>query len=195
MNHNIFSLLSAIVFTFIRCLTPTFSDTEFPPHDPHPSVSEGSSLKLNTSPIAPKEAGIFIRVLPVFIFLPNSSILSFSARLIYNNEVCPRPPNSINSSALFKDSSKFLDLYIAKIGDNFSCANGSSSPVDFTSPISTLISSETFNPAILAILYALCPTISAFRLPSINIIFLTLSISSFLRMYAPLISNSFLTLS
>ena len=47
MNHNIFSLLSAIVFTFNKCFTPTFSDTEFPPHEPHPSVNDGSNLKLN----------------------------------------------------------------------------------------------------------------------------------------------------
>ena len=46
LNHNIFSLLSATVLTFIKWLTPTFSETEFPPHDPHPNVNEGANLKL-----------------------------------------------------------------------------------------------------------------------------------------------------
>ena len=46
LNQSIFSLLSATVLMLSRCLTPTFSDTEFPPHEPHPSVREGASLKL-----------------------------------------------------------------------------------------------------------------------------------------------------
>lgn len=46
LNQSMFSLLSATVFTLIRCFTPTFSDTEFPPHEPHPSVRDGASLKL-----------------------------------------------------------------------------------------------------------------------------------------------------
>ena len=46
LNQSIFSLLSATVFTFIKCFTPTFSETEFPPQVPQPSVSEGVNLKL-----------------------------------------------------------------------------------------------------------------------------------------------------
>lgn len=53
LNQSIFSLLSATVFIFIKCLTPTFSDTEFPPQDPHPSVKDGANLKLYKSPIPP----------------------------------------------------------------------------------------------------------------------------------------------
>src|SRR5699024_1611094 len=67
LNHSIFSLLSATVFTFRRCFTPTFSDTEFPPHEPHPSVSDGASLKLYRSPIPPWEEGVLIRTRQVFI--------------------------------------------------------------------------------------------------------------------------------
>ena len=120
MNHSIFSLLSAIVFIFSRCFTPTFSDTEFPPHEPHPNVNDGSNLKLNTSPMAPKDAGILINVLPVFILIPNLSIFSFSAKLIYKSEVCPRPPNSTSFLALSRASSKSSALYIANTGDSFS---------------------------------------------------------------------------
>ena len=181
MNHNIFSLLSAIVFTFNKCFTPTFSDTEFPPHEPHPSVNDGSNLKLNTSPIAPSDAGILINVRPVFINLPNLSIFSFSAKLIYNEDVCPNPPSFTNSSAFFSPSSKSSDLYIASTGDNFSCANDSSIPVDSTSPINTFELFGISNPAIPAITYALFPTISAFRFPFINNTSLTLFSSSSLR--------------
>ena len=46
LNHNIFSLLAATVLMLIRCLTPTFSLTLFPPQLPQPSVNDGASLKL-----------------------------------------------------------------------------------------------------------------------------------------------------
>ena len=46
LNHNIFSLLSATVLMFNRCFTPTFSETEFPPQEPHPKVRDGAILKL-----------------------------------------------------------------------------------------------------------------------------------------------------
>ena len=42
-----------MLLTLIKCLGPTFSETEFPPHDPHPKVNDGANLKLNKSPIAP----------------------------------------------------------------------------------------------------------------------------------------------
>ena len=71
-----FSLLLATVLTLIKCFGPTFSETEFPPHDPHPRVKDGANLKLNKSPIAPWDAGMFINVLAVFIFSPNAAILS-----------------------------------------------------------------------------------------------------------------------
>ena len=66
-----------MLLMLIKCLGPTFSETEFPPHDPHPSVNDGANLKLNKSPIAPCAAGILIRVLAVFILSPNVNILSF----------------------------------------------------------------------------------------------------------------------
>ena len=44
---------------------PTFSLTLFPPHEPHPRVREGSSLKLYTSPMAPWELGMLMSTLPV----------------------------------------------------------------------------------------------------------------------------------
>ena len=46
LNQSMFSLLIATVLILSRCLMPTFSLTELPPHVPQPSVSEGSSLKL-----------------------------------------------------------------------------------------------------------------------------------------------------
>ena len=45
-NHSMFSLLMATVLMLMRCLTPTFSETELPPQLPQPSVSEGTSMKL-----------------------------------------------------------------------------------------------------------------------------------------------------
>ena len=77
-NHNMFSLLSATVLILIRCFTPTFSDTELPPQDPHPSVRDGASLKLYKSPIPPWEEGVFTRIRHVFIRAANSSSLACS---------------------------------------------------------------------------------------------------------------------
>ena len=45
-NQSMFSLLSATVLMLSRCFTPTFSETELPPHEPQPSVSEGVVSKL-----------------------------------------------------------------------------------------------------------------------------------------------------
>ena len=45
-NHSMFSLLSATVLMFSRCFTPTFSDTELPPQEPQPSVSDGLQLEV-----------------------------------------------------------------------------------------------------------------------------------------------------
>ncbi len=45
-NQSMFSLLSTTVLIFSRCLTPTFSDTELPPQEPQPSVSDGARAKL-----------------------------------------------------------------------------------------------------------------------------------------------------
>jgi len=69
LNQSIFSLLSATVFIFNKCFIPTFSETEFPPHVPHPNVSDGANLKLYKSPIPPCDAGVFIITLHVFILL------------------------------------------------------------------------------------------------------------------------------
>ena len=198
MNQSIFSLLSAIVLIFNKCLTPTFSDTEFPPHDPQPNVNDGSNLKLNTSPIAPRDAGIFINVLPVFILLPNISIFSFSAGFTYITDVCPNPPNSIKAAAFSIDASNPSDLVIPKIGDNFSCADSSSNVAFSISAINTLANLGTSNPANFAIAYALLPTISGFNAPAtpfLNNVFLNLSFSSSVKKYAPLNWNSLLTLS
>ena len=58
---------------FIKCFTPIFSLTEFPPQEPQPNVKEGGNLKLYTSPIAPWEDGILIKVRPVVKTLENKS--------------------------------------------------------------------------------------------------------------------------
>ena len=68
-----FSLLSATVFRLMRCLTPTFSETAFPPHEPQPSVSDGASLKLYRSPIPPCEDGVFTSMRPVCMRAANAS--------------------------------------------------------------------------------------------------------------------------
>ena len=65
-----------MLLILIKCLGPTFSETEFPPHDPHPKVNDGANLKLNKSPMAPWAAGILINVLAVFILSPNVKTLS-----------------------------------------------------------------------------------------------------------------------
>ena len=142
-----------MLLTLIKCLGPTFSETEFPPHDPHPNVNDGANLKLNKSPIAPWAAGMLINVLAVFILSPNVNTLSlFFNWSVYKTDVWPIPPNSINLSALSKASSNDLALYIANTGDNFSCENGSSNSTEVTSPTKTLALSGTLTPAILAIL-------------------------------------------
>ena len=168
---------------FIRCFGPTFSETEFPPHDPHPSVNDGANLKLYKSPIPPWVDGVFINVLPVFIAALN--LATFSGHCLvstYKTEVCPYPPNSTNLSAFLKASSKFLVLYIAKTGDNFSCENSSSNSTEVTSPTKTLAVTGTFTPANSAILWAGCPTILAFKAPFIKIVFLTFSTSAGFKM-------------
>ena len=138
---------------FNKCFGPTFSDTEFPPHEPQPNVKEGANLKLYKSPIAPCDEGVFINTLPVFIAAVNLSTLSFAfIGSVYNTEVCPYPPCSTSVTAFASASSKFLALYRARTGDNFSCANGSSSSTDSTSPIRTLAVFGTANPASSAIL-------------------------------------------
>ena len=97
---------------------------------------------------------------------------------IYNEDVCPNPPSSINLYALLNASSKLEALYIANTGDSFSCANSSDSSTLSTSPTSIFIFSSTSTPASFAIVYADCPTILAFNAPFIIIVFLTFSVSS-----------------
>ncbi len=48
-----FSRRSVMLLTLSSCLGPTLVDTEVEPHEPQPSVSDGSRWKLNTSPMAP----------------------------------------------------------------------------------------------------------------------------------------------
>ena len=74
---------------FIRCFTPIFSETEFPPQDPQPKVRDGSSLKLYKSPIPPCEEGVFTSILQVFIAFSNMPNFSFSLSSIYMEDVCP----------------------------------------------------------------------------------------------------------
>ena len=85
-----FSLLSATVLMLSRCFTPTFSDTEFPPQEPQPSVSEGASLKLYRSPMPPCEAGVLMRMRQVFMRAACRSIFSRSVTAFtYSEEVWP----------------------------------------------------------------------------------------------------------
>src|SRR5699024_1102027 len=104
----------------IRCFTPTFSDTELPPQDPHPSVRDGASLKLYKSPIPPWEEGVLIRIRQVFIAAACLAIFSFSAVLTYREEVCPYPPSATSCSAFAIASSNVFALYIASTGESFS---------------------------------------------------------------------------
>ena len=50
---SVLAALIATVFILRRCFTPTFSETELPPHEPQPSVSDGRSMKLYRSPMPP----------------------------------------------------------------------------------------------------------------------------------------------
>ena len=98
--------------------------------------------------------------------------------MIYNEDVCPNPPSSINLYALLTASSKLVDLYIAKTGDSFSCANSSDKSTLSTSPINIFVFSGTSISANFAIVCADCPTIFALRAPFIMIVFLTFSVCS-----------------
>ena len=89
LNHSMFSLLSATVLMLMRCLTPTFSETELPPQEPQPRVREGASLKLYRSPIPPWEEGVFTRIRQVFMAAWCFASFSFSATLTYREEVWP----------------------------------------------------------------------------------------------------------
>ena len=75
-------------------------------------------------------------------------------------------------------SSKLFALYIAKTGDNFSCANSSVNSTLSTSPIKIFVFSGTSIPAKAAIVWAFWPTILAFNAPFIIMVFLTFSVSS-----------------
>ena len=97
---------------------------------------------------------------------------------MYNDDVCPTPPSSINLYALERASSKLFALYIASTGDNFSCANSSDKSTLSTSPIKIFVFSGTSTYANFAIVCADCPTIFAFNDPFIIIVFLTFYISS-----------------
>ena len=89
-NQSMFSLLSVTVLIFSRCLTPTFSDTEFPPQLPQPSVSEGIIRKLYRSPMPPWEDGVFTTMRQVFIRAAKASSTScFFWVLIYREAVWP----------------------------------------------------------------------------------------------------------
>ena len=68
------SLLSATVLILSRCLTPTFSETELPPHEPQPSVSDGAILKLYRSPMPPCEHGVLTTMRQASIALGGSMI-------------------------------------------------------------------------------------------------------------------------
>ena len=137
---------------FKRCFTPTFSETELPPQEPHPRVREGVRAKLYISPIPPCEEGVLIRIRHVFIASWNMAILSCSVPiLIYNDDVCPYPPSAIRRFALASASSKSLDLYMARTGESFSCANSSERSTEVTSPMRILVFSGTVIPASLPI--------------------------------------------
>ena len=62
---------------FSRCLTPTFSETELPPQEPQPSVSDGVSAKLYRSPKPPWDEGVFTTMRQVFIRSWNSASFSW----------------------------------------------------------------------------------------------------------------------
>ncbi len=95
-----FSRRSATVFMFMRCFTPMFSLTELPPHEPQPSVSEGASSKLYTSPMAPCDEGMLMRVRPVVSTSWKWTMRSRLASSVYSTEVCPAPPSSTRRWAM-----------------------------------------------------------------------------------------------
>ena len=74
-----FSRRSATVFTFSKCFTPTFSETELPPQLPQPSVSDGFMPKLYRSPMPPWLEGVLMTMRQAFIVSSKSAILSASA--------------------------------------------------------------------------------------------------------------------
>ena len=106
LNHSIFSLLSATVLMFSRCFTPTFSDTELPPQEPHPSVRDGAKFKVvkitdttvRRRCIDQNTAGLhtLLHVLPSFLS---------RVTLTYREDVCPYPPSATSCSAFASASS------------------------------------------------------------------------------------------
>ena len=107
LNHCIFTLLFATLFTFIRFTLDTFAVVEFPPNVPHPSVSDGI-LVLYISPIAPWVDGEFTIILPTLTVSANFWIVSLFSEWI--TAECPIPPNSISFSAKLIPSSEFFTI-------------------------------------------------------------------------------------
>ena len=69
--------------------------------------------------------------------------------------MCPYPPSAIRCEALSIASLKSSDLYIARTGESFSCANSSDKSTEATSPMRILVSRDTSTPASFAMVYAL----------------------------------------
>ena len=178
LSHSMFSLLSATVLIFSRSITPTLWETELPPQEPQPSVSEGTSLKLYRSPMPPWLEGVFTTILQACILAACSAIFSFSAGSMKREAVWPGPPSISSCSDFFSASAKLFALYMARTGESFSWAKGSEISVLSTSPIRIFVFTGTFTPAISAILYALCPTIFAFTPPLMMTVAPTFRISS-----------------
>ena len=88
-NQSMFSLLSATVLTLSRCFTPTFSETELPPHVPQPSVSDGAILKLYRSPMPPKLLGVLMTMRQASMRSACFMIFSFCAGWMYRDAVWP----------------------------------------------------------------------------------------------------------
>ena len=74
-----FSRRSATDLMFSKCFTPTFSDTELPPQEPQPSVSDGAMAKLYRSPMPPWLEGVLITIRQAFMVSWKIAIFSFSA--------------------------------------------------------------------------------------------------------------------
>ena len=79
-----FSRRDATVLMLIRFSGVTFVLTLLSPHEPQPSVSDGSRWKLNRSPMAPCAAGVLISMRQVFTLDSNMLMARLLLAAVYS---------------------------------------------------------------------------------------------------------------
>ena len=144
----------------------------------------------------PCAAGVLMSMRHVFTLSSNTRMFSRFCGLVYSTLVCPAPAKSTSLAAIFTASLKSFARYIASSGLSFSTLHGSCLPTSDTSAISTRVPGGTpVRPRMPVSFAMLCPTMSAFRRPSMWIFLPAVTASSLDRMWQPRLMSSRRTVS